>query len=519
MNARTPILLAGGVVGATTLAAVWSAARPAAGAPAAEAVRGPAVTETITLPPELVAEWRGQPASAPRDVADVTRLVSENFEQSPFPPRGSKWTIADSCTTLPGQNDVLSWGRQTAEFTVGGAGLWSVGGGSQGVALSAANKDYPTAREGGGPCPGIRTTLVYSPLDFSGVSDGMRVTFDYLSNMPTEALFIGAGDLDKPNPDGGYSLNGFRNFDADSGGEWRRGVHVELGEWTSRVKRVIFGIIYADPPPTGAGPISTGNYGVFIDNVHLDAKFRANAPYIPSPSPTDLPTFTPTRTPRPVTSTPTRPVVNTDTPTPTRATPTPGNAYNYMPLSMKHFDRPDVRPPPTALTATNTPTITATPTRPTSTPTFTRSPEPTETLLPTETDVPIPTPTTPVPEPDVRIVEILYVYFRSPRKELEWVTLKNLGTGPQNMTGWRLFEQARGNTCTIPAGTVIQPDAEYQIRSGGDAEAGVVDGIDGFVCKGSLMWDNSRDQAQLFNPSELYDCRGYNPEVGFYGCK
>lgn len=523
MNAKHPLFLAATVAGATVLAAGWSATQPAQTPLVSAAPAGPMVTESITLSPEVVAELRQRAPLVPQQIADVSRVLTENFEQSPFPPRGSKWTISDSCTSLPGQNDVISWGRETAEFTVGGAGLWSVGGGSLGKTLSAANKDYPSSRSGVKQCDGIRTNLVVSPLDFANVPNGMRITFDFKAKMPTDALFIGAADLDKPEPDGSFQLRGpaRSEYEADTGGQWHRGKVIELPDSTTRVKKVILGFVYSDPPPDGRGAMSTGNYGVFLDNVHIDALFRANAPLIPSPSATDLPTSTPTKTPEAsITPTRTRPPLKTDTPVPTRATPTPGKALSFMPLAMKGFARETALPPPTALTATNTPTRTATPTQPTPTPTDTATLEPTETALPTDTRPPAPTATrTPIPQPDVRIVEIVYVYTGTPRQELEWVTLKNLGTGPQNMDDWRVFENLRGNTCRIPDGVVIPPDGEYQVRSGNDAKPGVQNGVDGFVCIDKLIWDNSADQAHLFDRNGLADCRGYDPRIGVYACK
>jgi hypothetical protein len=522
MSARHPLYLAAAVAGATVLVAGWSATQPAQTTPVSAAPAGPMVNKSIRLAPDVVADLRQRAPLAPQQIADVSRVLSENFEQSPFPARGSKWTISDSCTSLPGQNDVISWGRETAEFTVGGAGLWSVGGGSLGKTLSAANKDYPTARSGVKQCEGIRTTLVVSPLDFANVPNGMRVTFDFMSKMPGGALFIGAGDLDKPNAQGGFDLTGPQSteYEADTGGQWHRAKTIELPGSTTRVKKVILGFIYSDPPPDGKGPISTGNYGIFLDNIHIDALFRANAPIIPSPSATDAPTNTPTKTTIAVTPTRTRPVISTETPTPTRIPPTPGKAMSFMPMTMKSFGKETAVPPPTALTATNTPTRTATPTQPTPTPTFTETLEPTETSLPTDTSLPPATATrTPIPQASMRIVDITYVYFDTPRLELEWVTVKNVGTGPQLMNNWRIFENLRGNTCRFPDGVTIPPDGEYQVRSGNDAKPGVQNGLDGFVCKDKLMWDNSADQAQLFDTNEMVDCRGYSPSTGFYACK
>ena len=60
----------------------------------------------------------------------------------------------------------------------------------------------------------------------------------------------------------------------------------------------------------------------------------------------------------------------------------------------------------------------------------------------------------------------------------EAFTLANLGTGPQNLNGWRVFEQRKGTNCRIPNGVTLAPEQEYEVRSGGDAVAGIVDGVD-----------------------------------------
>jgi hypothetical protein len=512
MHPRLPLTLAFAVAGAGLLAASGSAALPGP-VPDAVAASGPLVTRPLALPPAQVAALRAQaPVAAPQQ-ANIARLLSENFEQSPFPPRGSKWTISDACATLPGQNDVISWGRQTAEASVGGAGLWSVGGGSLGRTLSAEQKQYPTSRGVGGNCTGIRTNLIVSPLDYSGVPNGMRLTFDYKAKMPAGALFVGIGDLDKPNAQGGFDLRGVTAFNADTGGEWVRGEHVELPD-AARVAKVILAFIYTDPPGSqGNGPISSGVYGVFIDNIHVDAKYSANPLYIPSPSATSGPTDTPTRTP---TRTRTRPpTISPDTATPTPRTPTPGKPMFFMPLAFN--GQATFVSPPTAPTPSRTPTRTRTPTA-TTAPSPTT--EPTETDLPTDTPPPSPTASrTPLPVPDVKIVEVLYRYDFSPRKELEWVRLGNLGTGPQSLDGWRVYEQLRANQCNIPRGVVLDPGEEYEVRSGGDAEPGVVNGVDGFVCSDRLIWDNTSDQAQLWNDIGMVDCRGYDPRLGLYSCR
>lgn len=87
----------------------------------------------------------------------------------------------------------------------------------------------------------------------------------------------------------------------------------------------------------------------------------------------------------------------------------------------------------------------------------------------------------------------------NPRDRREVARLKNVGTAPQPMRGWRLYVESSYKNCSFPDGLVIAPQQFYEVRSGRDAVAGVVDGIDGFVCSEDFLWDNYEDEGWLYN--------------------
>ena len=134
----------------------------------------------------------------------------------------------------------------------------------------------------------------------------------------------------------------------------------------------------------------------------------------------------------------------------------------YLPWIMRgvSWPLPTVTP-----TATWTPTLTATAT-PTATATATPSPtnSPTATATATPTIAPTSTPTM-APAADVRIVAI--------DGEDEYVIVRNLGTGAQNMTGWWL-RSYDGQSCqplvsqtfTFPGGYVLGAGASVRVTSG-----------------------------------------------------
>jgi len=490
----------------------------AAPSPPPEAVPVAADGAPVSLSRFVPDDGRRQPVGPAQGCTfgGITRLLPGelDFELQTFPSANTKWRLFDAFASLPGQNDVLTWGRADCEASVGGASAWSVGGGRRGSTLSCEQKEYPTDLG-----RGIRAGLRYVTFDFSTVPNGMRVTFDYKAKMPDQALFVGVADFDKRDDQGRIGYIGYRDFIADTGGEWVRGRIVELDQATG-IKNASLLFEYDDPPTAGAGLPSQGVYGVFIDNVHVDAKFSARPCPVPSPSATLPPptvTSTPTRTPS---ATPIRP---------TRTTPSATIDTRlhdvFMPLAMKSFSvYTENTPMPTA------PTPTRTPIRPTSTPVPTDTPEPSATPYPTDTPLPTDVPTrTPEPYADVRIVYVQPLTIDTIRLDLEIVRLRNQGTLAQLMDGWRVYEVSSGrtgsspHTCMIPNGVTIEPGAYYEVRSGRDATNGIrVDDIlgpiPGFVCDKGFIWDNHIDEAQLWNKdNERVDTWCYD-EFGQYPC-
>ena len=162
----------------------------------------------------------------------------------------------------------------------------------------------------------------------------------------------------------------------------------------------------------------------------------------------------------------------------------------YLPWIMRgvSWPLPTVTP-----TATWTPTLTATAT-PTATATATPSPtnSPTATATATPTIAPTSTPTM-APAADVRIVAI--------DGEDEYVIVRNLGTGAQNMTGWWL-RSYDGQSCqplvsqtfTFPGGYVLGAGASVRVTSG----PGAVDNPPAVLrWTMSNIWANSGDRGDL----------------------
>jgi hypothetical protein len=450
------------------------AARAGIGAPGARAIAGPvSASEAMNIMPAGGAlPQRGAFPSAP-DQAGISRVVSENWESADVFARGSAWRAFDSLVTQPGLNDQIKWGRRDCKSTVGNFGLWVVGGGTAGEQYPC-NTNYPSPlpnRPGGG----IRTELQYLYLNFTQVppEGGLRVTLDYQSRMPGQALFVGAGDFDNRNPDGSIPIRGSNNFVADTQGDWVRGHVVEIrdsqGFVISHKPRVIFAIVYADPP-SGQAPPSSGNFGVLLDNVHLDAMIFANPGIIPSPPTPTSTAATPTETPE---ATNTRPPVTFPT------TPPPLESEIQLPFLLKKANVLVRTPVPTAPTATATRTV------PPPTPSNTSTPEPS--LTPSKTPVPS---STPIPFPDVLFEAII------PLDDPEIVRVKNYGTAPQDMTNWRVFATDNTQNCYFPQGLVLGPGETFAFLSGRNSEPGE----DVLVCNESrLIWDNNLDEGQLWN--------------------
>ncbi|MFI0607584.1 MAG: hypothetical protein ACH37Z_06750 [Anaerolineae bacterium] len=463
----------------------------------------------------------------------VDPVLGEGFESSPFPRPGGRWAISDLFSKSPGFLDEVGWGAVACEASVDKKSLWSVGGGSIGKTLKCdgSDKQYFTQLRGN---KGIRTLLRYGVLDLNtnrGV--GIRITFDYKAKMPDKALLVGVGDGNQRAVDGKVSYTGYNYFQADTQGEWVRGEIVAFAngsEYLTPVAgiankdKIELAFFYTDPPNAdgaatpGIGSPTAGMHGVFIDNLFIDVLIDPRPCPIGSPTATDDP-VPPTPA---VSDTPEDP---TDTPRPTRTrkptpppfdvkTPTPRDRRAFLPVLSRSFDTLiDWTPPPPGKTATRTaiPTVTHTPLPPTPTETD----EPTETPVPTRTRRPTvpPTPTyTPRPSatpknfPQVIIADM--IPYLTPGR-FETVVLMNVGTGPQDLTGWHTVGASRGQKlCDLPAGRILAGGEAYEIRSGKDARPGMRDNpkfgtIDGFVCTEDFIWDNNQDQATLFDFDQI----------------
>lgn len=468
------------------------------------------------------------------------RADSESFEASVFPRPGSRFTTADLFSRSPGFLDEIGWGAVNCEASVDSRSLWSVGGGSvgKGYKCTGPSKDYPTTARGG---KGIRTLLRYSALDLTvsrGV--GVRITFDYLAKMPEKALLVGIGDGNQREQAGQVSYTGYNYFQSDTKGEWVRGeitAYANGSEYLTPVanlpnkNRVELAFFYTDPPNAdqpgatpGAGNPTAGMYGVFIDNLHIDVLIDPRPCPIGSPTATEdfsitpTPEFTeePTETVRPTRTRRPQPtfVFPTDPAGPTR---TPRGRHAFLPFLSRAFNQLiDWTPPPAGKTATRTPIPSDTPPPP---PTWTPEPtwtdEPTETSVPTRTRPPtrVPTPTytprpsaTPLPFPQVIIADAIPF---TPGGSFEAIILMNVGTGPQDMTGW--FVQGMTNSrarCDLTAGFTLKSLEAYEIRSGRDAAPGMRTNdkfgeVNGVVCNRDFLWDNNTDQARLFDNDSI----------------
>lgn len=462
--------------------------------------------------------------------------TGEGFESSPFPRPGGRWAISDLFSKSPGFLDEVSWGAVSCEASLDKKSLWSVGGGSIGKTLKCdgPEKQYYTgvhANKGA-----IRTLLRYGVLDLSvnrGV--GVRITFDYMAKMPDKALFVGVGDGNERESVGRVNYTGYNYFQSDTKDDWVRGEIVAYANGSeyltpvagfSKKDRIEIAFFYTDPPNAdglatpGVGSPTAGMYGAFIDNVHIDVLIDPRPCPIGSPTATSEP-FTPTplvsNTPE-ETDPPTRTPRATRTPRPTPPpidfkTPTPRDRRAFLPFLIRSLNiLIDLTRPPVGKTATPTPIPSAT--RP---PTATLPPPPTETDEPTETPVPTrtrrptqpPTPTytprptaTSRPYPQVIIADVIPY---TPGSQFEAVVLMNVGTGPQDLTGWRTVGASRSQKlCDLPNGYVLAAGVAMEIRSGKDATAGMRDNekfgsVDGIVCTKEFIWDNNQDQASLFD--------------------
>jgi len=419
----------------------------------------------------------------------LARFIHEASWESRRFPQGTDehWRTFDALAAVPGLTDEISWGRADCEGSVGEAAAWSVGGGSVGGSLSCEDKDYPpqlgeACRSFGG-CR-VRTSLQYLTFDAGDVPYGVRLTFDYKAKLPPGAIFrVGVGDFGARTEAGFPILRFYEDFEADTSGEWRLATTREFPE-AAGINELVITFIYEHDPAV------EGGYGIFIDNVHADAKFRENPPPCPSPpTPIPTPTHTPTQaptTPPPVIFTP-RP--DTPTPVPTRQT------RIELPVAYRLFALPESASPlPTAPTVTPRPPTEVPP------PSDTPVPTPSDTPRPSDTPTPTVTPTfTPLPQPDVQIDKVFYV---SPGTvNVQRVILKNFGTGPEDISFWSIFGRSKAKSCSVPEGIVLDTDEEFHILAGRDAEdaAKEMPGTS-VACDGDrYIFTQHEDEVQLFD--------------------
>ena len=193
-----------------------------------------------------------------------------------------------------------------------------------------------------------------------------------------------------------------------------------------------------------------------------------------APTATDSPTETPlpTKTARP-TATHTS-VPSTNTPLPTRQAPT---------------TLPPTQAPPTADSPTQAPPTAEAPTQvsPTDMP-------PTE--PPPPTSAPPPTEGPAAEEPPPVITTIAQLVIAAVDKRSEFVDIRNDGSAPIDLGGWRLVSEKGNQSCSL--GGTIQPGQSLRIWAmAQDAAQG------GFNCQfGDNIWNNSDpDPAVLYDPN------------------
>ena len=102
-----------------------------------------------------------------------------------------------------------------------------------------------------------------------------------------------------------------------------------------------------------------------------------------------------------------------------------------------------------------------------------------------------PTPTTPPPKPDVRITDIRFDGGGIFPIQKEYVVIENRGGAGQNMTGWKLADQA-GHTYTFPQFT-LSAGATVRVWS----QTGTNDNDDLYWGQYLPVWNRDGDTAYL----------------------
>ncbi len=193
-------------------------------------------------------------------------------------------------------------------------------------------------------------------------------------------------------------------------------------------------------------------------------------------------------------------------PTPATGTPTVTTTATGAPTPTSTATATPTALPPVSPTTTPTPTATATPSSvpadtPTPSPTPTETPEATATWTPTGTATPTVTPTATVEDQSgVVIAEISY----SGRDE--WVRVENRGPTGQDMTGWRLEDEAH-HVYQFPS-INLASGSFVRIHSGPDAPPDTPP--TDYTWTTAYIWNNDGDTAYLLDADgNLVDTYSY----------
>ena len=221
--------------------------------------------------------------------------------------------------------------------------------------------------------------------------------------------------------------------------------------------------------PTAASPSPAGN--AVPETVPATTATTASVPS-PSPMRTDAAVTAPSPT---ATAAPTPSPTPTQTPTPSPS-PTPSATATAVPTATR--------------TATALPTPSPTPTPELPAPTATQTPEPT----------PSPTSTPPPLQSNVQILCIFYDGEVPQTERDEYVEIGNLGSGPQDLAGWRLVDTADGSPSYEFGSYILESGAPIRVYTDEiHPEWG------GFSFgRGTATWANDTpDTAGLFDESGL----------------
>jgi len=119
-------------------------------------------------------------------------------------------------------------------------------------------------------------------------------------------------------------------------------------------------------------------------------------------------------------------------------------------------------------------------------PTATPAPEPTATQPPE----PEPAPAEPASAPAVQLVII------ANHNSEEILEIRNVGSAPLDLGGWRLDGSKGDDVCVVPGGTTLAPGAGYQVATGESQPQGA-----GFKCGERPIWNNNGETIYLRGPA------------------